>query len=66
MIKIKTKVEETNDYTTYVNMEYEVRGGELGEYIAILDKVKEELLENSNMSEEMLKEILFGKEEENE
>ncbi len=63
MIKIKTKVEETSDYETDVIMQYEVRGGELGEYIAILDKVKEELLENSNMSEEMLKEILFGKED---
>lgn len=63
MIKIKTKVDEMSDCETEVTMQYEVRGGELGEYIAILDKVKEELLENSNMSEDMLKEILFGKED---
>ena len=63
MIKIKTTVKETSDYETDVVMKYEVQGGEVGEYSAILAKVKEELLENSNITEEMLKEILFGKED---
>lgn len=63
MIKIKTKVVEDNDDITNVMMKYEVKNVELGEYLAILDKIKNEVLETTTMEEETLKEILFGKED---
>lgn len=62
MIKIKTKVVENDENITDVILKYEVKGAELGEYLAILDKIKNEVLENSNIEEEVLKDILFGKE----
>jgi len=63
MIRIETNVVKEKEPITEVMMEYEVDDAGVGEYIAILDKVKEELLENSNIDEETLKEILFGKED---
>ncbi len=63
MIKIKTKLVDNDGVIQDIKMEYEVKNGEIGEYLSILDKVKNEVLENSNMDEETLKEILFGKEE---
>lgn len=63
MIRIETNVVKEKEPITEVMMEYEVNDAGVGEYIAILDKVKEELLENSNIDEKTLKEILFGKED---
>ena len=63
MIKIKTNVVENDENITDVILKYEVKGAELGEYLAILDKIKNEVLENSNIEEETLKEILFRKED---
>ena len=63
MIKIKTKVVENDENITDVILKYEVKGAELGEYLAILDKIKNEVLENSNIEEETLKDILFRKED---
>lgn len=63
MIKIKTKLVDNDGVIQDVKMDYEVKNAEIGEYLSILDKVKNEVLENSNMDEETLKEILFGKEE---
>ena len=63
MIKIKTKLVDNDGVIQDVKMDYEVKNAEIGEYLSILDKVKNEVLENSNMDEETLKEILFGKED---
>jgi undecaprenyl pyrophosphate synthase len=63
MIKIETKVLKDDDVTTDILMEYEVDNALTGEYLSILDKVKKEVLENTNIDEETLKEILFGKKE---
>lgn len=63
MIKIKTNVVAQEEPITDVMLKYEVKNAEVGEYLAILDKVKNELLENSNLDEETLQDILFGKEE---
>lgn len=63
MIKIKTKIVNDDEIIQDIKMEYEVKDAEIGEYLSILDKVKNEVLENSNIDEETLKGILFGKEE---
>lgn len=66
MIKIETNVMSNKSVITDILMEYEVNDALTGEYLSILDKVKKEVLENTDIDEETLKEILFGKEEENE
>lgn len=63
MIKIKTNVVDDDGVIQDIKMEYEVKDGEVGEYLSILDKVKNEVLENSNLDEETLKDILFGEED---
>ena len=63
MIKIKTKLVDNDGVIQDIKMEYEVKDAEIGEYLSILDKVKNEVLENSDIDEETLKDILFGKED---
>lgn len=63
MIRIESGATE-NDKPVYdIVVEYEQDNPMTGEYIAILTKVKEEVLENTEIDEKTLKEILFGKED---
>lgn len=63
MIKIETRVVENEPPIQDILMEYETEDVKVGEYIAILDKIKNEVLENTNIDKETLKDILFGKED---
>lgn len=63
MIKIESKTVVSEPPISDILLSYEVDEPKIGEYLAILDKVKNEVLENTSVNEETLKEILFGKED---
>lgn len=63
MIKIESKTMVSEPPISDILVSYEVDEPKIGEYLAILDKVKNEILENTSVNEETLKEILFGKED---
>ncbi len=63
MIKIESKTMVSEPPISDILVSYEVDEPKIGEYLAILDKVKNEVLENTSVNEETLKEILFGKED---
>lgn len=61
MIRIETGVISQRKDTSNIIMEYEQdENVQVGEYLAILDKIKNEVLENTNLGENELKEILFN------
>ena len=60
MIKIETKIIDYKKDTYNIGMEYEQSEDvEVGEYLAILDKMKNEVLENTTIDKEELKKLLF-------
>lgn len=59
MIKIETEVYGHKKETYDIIMEYEQEDTQVGEYLAILDKIKKEVIENTNIKEKQLKEIMF-------
>ena len=59
MIRIETGLISQKKDTSNIIMEYEQEDAQVGEYLAILDKIKNEVLENTNLGENELKEILF-------
>lgn len=63
MIRIECKTMVTEPPISDILVSYEVNEPKIGEYLAILDKVKNEVLKNTSINEETLKEILFGKED---
>lgn len=63
MIRIESGATETDKPVYDIVIEYEQDNAMTGEYIAILTKVKEEVLENTEIDEKTLKGILFGKED---
>lgn len=63
MIKIESKTMVSEPPISDILVSYEVDEPKMGEYLAILDKVKNEVLENTSIDEQTLKEILFGKED---
>ena len=63
MIRIESKAMKSDEPIYDIMVEYEQDNAMTGEYISILTKVKEEVLENTNIDEETLKGILFGKED---
>ncbi len=63
MIKIETEVIFQRKGTYDIGMSYEQsEDTEVGEYLAILDKIKCEVLENTNIDRNELKKILFKEE----
>lgn len=64
MIKIETGVLNDDKPIYDIIVGYEDDKPITGEYLAILDRVKNEVLEKTNIDEDTLKEILFGKKEE--
>ncbi len=60
MIRIETGVISQKKDTSNIIMEYEQEDTQIGEYLAILDKIKNEVLENTDLDENKLKEILFN------
>lgn len=63
MIKIESKTMVSEPPISDILVAYEVDEPKIGEYLAILDRVKNEVLKNTSINEETLKEILFGKED---
>ena len=60
MIKIETKVIAHEEDAYSIGMAYEVSEDvQEGEYLAILDKIKNEVLEQTSIDEDKLIEILF-------
>ena len=60
MIRIETGVISQKKDTSNIIMEYEQdENVQVGEYLAILDKIKNEVLENTNINNEELTRILF-------
>ena len=60
MIRIETGVISQKKDTSNILMEYEQdENVQVGEYLAILDKIKDEVLENTNIDREKLCAIIF-------
>ncbi len=60
MIKIETEIINYKKDTYNIGMEYEQSEDvEVGEYLAILDKMKNEVLENTNIDKNELIRIMF-------
>ncbi len=64
MIKIETEIIAQRKDIYDIGMSYEQSEDvEVGEYLAILDKIKNEVLDNTNIDSNELKEILFERKE---
>ncbi len=63
MIKIETKIMVNEPPISDILVGYEEDNPTTGEYLAILDKIKNEVLKNTTINKETLKEILFREED---